>query len=349
MKHITLVILYMSIGLCASLAATADDARQRHAVPDEHPRLLGPRERLQRLAGERPDAYQRVVRVARQAEADVHSKLISMALVTAIDRDRQLGRQAIDMALKFIDGPIKKGHVRFGHDLALCAIVYDLCYEYWSPEERSRFHEYVNKTVDANVRSESHVFHNGWYGYKNWGIGLACYAAYYENPRAAATLRTLESEFRKRAAPALELAGNGGGWAEGYYVNYWLYDWLFFCEVARWCEGIDYYAIAPAFFRNRAVASMFETYPGIGIYNSRRPVPMGDGGGRTIGGGRDKALSARRILVNHFRDDPDHQVVHAFNEICRMNDQCSKNDSWQWDGCGRWPWRRWPQARYRSA
>ena len=172
----------------------------------------------------------------------------------------------------------------------------------------------MNKTVDANVQSETHVFHNGWYGYKNWGIGLACYATYYENTRAQSILQALESDYLTRAAPALELAGAGGGWAEGYYVNYWLYEWLFFCEVARTCEGVDYYAAAPSFYNQRAVASMFETYPGIGIYGSRRPIPMGDGGGRTFGGDRDKALSARRILVNHFRDDPDHQMVHAFNE-----------------------------------
>ena len=71
---------------------------------------------------------------------------------------------------------------------------------------------------------------------------------------------------------------SGGGWAEGYYIHYWLYEWLFFCEVARHCEGKDYYATAPGFFRERAVASMFEMYPGIRIYNSRRPIPMGDGG-----------------------------------------------------------------------
>jgi heparin/heparan-sulfate lyase len=41
---------------------------------------------------------------------------------------------------------------------------------------------------------------------------------------------------------------------------------------------------------------------------------MGDGGGRVYGGDRDKTLSARRILVNYFRADPAHQVVHAFNE-----------------------------------
>ena len=128
-------------------------------------------------------------------------------------------------------------------------------------------------------------------------------------------LRTLEQDYLTRAAPALELAGAGGGWAEGYYINYWLYEWLFFCEAARWCEGVDYYAAAPGFYRARAVASMFETYPGIGTYGSRRSIPMGDGGGRTFGGDRDKTLSARRILVNFFRDDPDHQAVQRFNEL----------------------------------
>ena len=93
------------------------------------------------------------------------------------------------------------------------------------------------------------------------------------------------------SGPALELAGAGGGWAEGYYIHYWLYEWLFFCEAARWCEGVDYYAAAPAFYRSRAVASMFESYPGIGTYNSRRAVPIGDGGGRTFGGDRDRLLA----------------------------------------------------------
>jgi len=161
---------------------------------------------------------------------------------------------------------------------------------------------------------ETHVFHNGWYGYKNWGIGLACYATYHENARAAAILAGVKADFRKRAAPALELAGAGGGWGEGYYIHYWLYEWLFFCEVARLCDGTDYYAMAPRFFRNRAVAGMFEMYPGISTYRSRRPIPMGDGGGRVFGGDRDKALSARRILTGRYRDDAAHKVVHAFNE-----------------------------------
>ncbi len=296
----------------ASLCAAESE---KHAVLQEHPRLLGSRDYLQELARERADSYQRMERVAREQKADDHAKMVSMALVCAIEQDEQLGKAAVEMAMKYINGPIRKGHVTFAHDLARCAIVYDLCYEYWTPEQRVQFHEYMNGTVDANVRSESHVFHNGWYGYKNWGIGLSCYATYYENDRAPEILKTLREEWLARAAPALNAAGDGGGWAEGYYINYWLYEWLFLCEVARRCEGVDYYEDAPKFFKNRAVASMFEAYPGIKQYNSRRPIPMGDGGGRGFGGDRDKVLSSRRILVNYFRDDVDHQVVNTFNEV----------------------------------
>jgi hypothetical protein len=310
---------YLWLTIAATLISTGNADMSladspRHPVPREHPRLLGSRERLQTLAQQRPEAYQRMVRVAREMRADDHSKMISLSLVAAIERDAALGRQAVDMAMEYVRGPIRHGHVTFAHDLARCAIVYDLCHEHWDEIERTAFIGYFNQTVNANINSETHVFHNGWYGYKNWGIGLAGYATYYENERAPSILEQLQEEFLQRATPALELAGDGGGWGEGYYINYWLYEWLFFCEVARHCEGIDYYAFAPKFFANRAVASMFEAYPGIRQYGSRRPVPMGDGGGRTFGGDRGKVLSARRILVSHFRDDPDHQAVHTFNE-----------------------------------
>ena len=126
--------------------------------------------------------------------------------------------------------------------------------------------------------------------------GLAAYAGYHENPRAPDILADLEVEFRDRAAPALELAGAGGGWGEGYYIHYWLYEWLLFCEVARRVEGVDYYTGAPGFFGQRAVASMFETVPGISAYGSRRAVSMGDGGGRTFGGDRDRQLGRQTRL-----------------------------------------------------
>ncbi len=304
--------IIVTVGLATQPALAANDTR--HPVPREHPRLLGSRDHLQQLAKDRAEAYHRTAAIARGQGGDDYSKMISMSLVCAIEQDAALGKNAVDMAMKYIRGPIKIGHVPFAQDLALCGIVYDLCHEYWTAEQQVQFHQYLNRTVDENRQSETHVFHNGWYGYKNWGIGVACYASYYENERSPVILKDLEDDWHARAAPALNLAGAGGGWAEGYYINYWLYEWLFFCEVARTCEGVDYCADAMPFFSNRAVASMFEAYPEISTYNSRRPIPMGDGGGRVFGGDRDKVLSARRILVNYFRDDPNHQAVHTFNE-----------------------------------
>lgn len=198
------------------------------------------------MARERPDDYRRMLAVARNEGADDYSWILSAALAAVIEGEADLAKKVRQRAMKFVDGPIRSGHVPFGTDLALCGIAYDLCFDAWSPDERERFHSYFNRTVDANVQSETHVFHNAWYGYKNWGIGVAGYASYHENPRAPRILRVLEEDYRARAAPALELAG--------------------------------------------------------------------DGGGRTFGGDRDKALSARRILVNRFGDRPPHGALRAFNE-----------------------------------
>ncbi len=307
------------------------NASERHAVSREHPRLLGSREELQAMARSRAAEFDRVKRVAGNASTDDYAWIISAGLVAAIERDQALAAKVQQRAMKMVNGPIRVGHTPFGTDLALCSLAFDLCSQAWSDEDRSKLCQYINATVDQNIKSELSVFHNAWYGYKNWGIGLASYATYYENERAPVILRDLEYDYITRAAPALEMAGTGGGWAEGYYVHYWLYEWLFFCEVARRCEGVDYYALAPGFYRSRALASAFETFPGISEYDSRRCVPMGDGGGRTFGGDRDKTLTARRILVNRFRQDPQHQSIHAFNETtprCSVGTYAYKDFLW---------------------
>ncbi len=77
----------------------------KHTVPDEHPRLLGSREHLQRLAKERVEDYQRVARVARELDAGDHAKMMSMAIVCAVEYDEQLGKRAVQMAMKYISGP----------------------------------------------------------------------------------------------------------------------------------------------------------------------------------------------------------------------------------------------------
>lgn len=306
----------------------------RHAITSERPRLLGSREYLCNLAKQRPVAYQKMVDYARQdleeATYELQAKMYGRAIAYVVEGNKVEGRTVVDLALKhFIDKPVRTGHVTFGHDLAKCAIAYDLCYDLWTAAERERFRKYVHATIAANPNEEPSVFHNGWYGYKHWGYGMAGYALMHDDPEAATILKNLERDYLNLAAPALRLAGNGGGWAEGYYIHFWLFEWMFFCETARIVEGLDYYAAAPEFFEQRATAAMFEFYPPVmkpspvpaayatatvkPIGVSRRPIPMGDGAGRHVTYERDKTLTVLRMLVNRHRSDPAYQAVHAFN------------------------------------
>ena len=224
-------------------------AAERRPVSREHLRLFGTSAELKTLAERRPQDYQRMKSVALNPDSGDYARMMSIALVNAIEPDAALAREAVKLAMQRIDAPIVTGHNPFGSVLAECAVVYDYCHDQWMPEEREKFINYFNRTVAANVNEETHVFHNGWYGYKNWGYGIAAYATYYENPESPKLLAAIEKEFVERAAPALELSGDGGGFAEGYYVNYWIYQWTVFCNVAFRCEGIDYFAMAPKFFQ----------------------------------------------------------------------------------------------------
>ncbi len=317
MKRIQLLVLVPFLLLlppALPAAAPAAGEPAAYPVPREHPYLLGPRDSLVALARRRPLEFARVSQVSFELEGGDHERMLSQGLVHAVTGDDWAGRAPVEAALKYIRAPIRTGHETFGADLARCALAYDLCWEHWTVAERAEFHDYFNRTVDANTGSEQAVFHNGWYSYKHWGYGLAALATYHENPRSPEIFAALVREYRERVLPAFRLAGEGGGWAEGYYVHYWTYKWVFFCEVARRVTGLDLIAESPEFLGKRAVAAMFESFPGIGERGSRRPVPMQDGCGRVFSGERDENLSVRRILASHFRDDPEHQVVQAFNE-----------------------------------
>ena len=304
------------LSLCSIGIALAAENPSERPVPREHPRLLGSIERLRELARERPEAYSRMADVARNKPADDHQKMISMALVSAIEGDNELGRKAVELAMKYVKSPIRVGHETFGHDLARCAIVYDLCFPCWTEEERQKFHEYMNKTVDANVNSETHVFHNAWYGYKHWGYGLACYATYYENPRAPEILAVTEERLPQAGCPGTRAgrrteAGSPRaiisitGLTSGFFSAKWPA-----CAKARTIT-----AAAPDFYQIPRHGQHVR-----GLSRDRRAqLAPADTDGRQrrpeiTAGERDKALSARRILVNLYRDDPAHQAVHTFNE-----------------------------------
>ena len=94
-KGIILAVFLFAGGL----PAADPGAPARRNIPAVHPRLLGSRERLQELARQRPEAYARMVEVARNRKADDHSKMISIGLVCAIEGDTALGKEAVKLAL----------------------------------------------------------------------------------------------------------------------------------------------------------------------------------------------------------------------------------------------------------
>lgn len=305
----------------------------RHEISRERPRVLGSREQLRKLKAERPEAYKRMLDVARRAKNEGYdqlAKIIGLSIGYVLgDVKKEDVRCLVDIVLvEYVDKPIRTGHQTFAHDMARCAIVYDLCYDLWTPGEKERFRKYTHTTIDMNVESEASPFHNGWWGYKHWGYGLAAYALMYDDPGARKILDDMEREYLEDGVPCLKMAGEGGGWGEGYYIHYWSFEWIFLCEVARWVEGVDYYAAAD-FWKQRSVAAMFENYPKMeppkdfpannkypmvkASEPSRRLIPMSDGHGKYPKHERDKTLATRRALVNHYRDDPTHQVVHTYN------------------------------------
>src|SRR5437016_14408070 len=104
------------------------------SVSKNHPRLFGSREYLQGLAKQRPEAYARLKDVAYNLKAthghDDHGgrgKLMAMALVSAIENDAKLGREAVEIVKRvFLDQPVRVGHVSFGIDCSVVAFTFDL-------------------------------------------------------------------------------------------------------------------------------------------------------------------------------------------------------------------------------
>ncbi len=283
-------------------------------IPSTHPRLFGTKADLLRLRAARGGAYNRMKGVARGRGGGELDVVMSNCLVYAIEGGEEYARRAIGLARRIMSRPLKRGHETFAHEMAKVAIVWDHCFGALAEDDRKRIIEWVDKEYEINIDVESHVFFNGYYGYKMWGFGLAGYATYPENPRAREMLDWTTKDVVERAVPAQKYAGDGGGWPEGYYVHYFLYDWLLYCEAARRLEGIDYYEMAREFYAQRAICEMFECYPGRFEYNSRKMPCWGDGGGKVYGGDRDMAMCVRRILARYFLpEDQTMRYVVAFN------------------------------------
>jgi hypothetical protein len=115
---------WSAIVLCLLIASSSPGSdAPRHAVTRDHPRLLGSRAELKQLAKDRAADYQRMTAVARGKGDDAHTRIISLALTAAIEEDASLAQEAKKLAMKYVTGPILRGHVPFASDLALSGLV----------------------------------------------------------------------------------------------------------------------------------------------------------------------------------------------------------------------------------
>src|SRR5687768_7152484 len=102
----------MRFGLFCVMAflVPAVHAAEQPNVPKTHPRLFGSRADLQSLAKARPQQFERMQAVARDASAtgtpfNAHWRGISLALVAAINEDKEAARDAQQLAMKLVNGP----------------------------------------------------------------------------------------------------------------------------------------------------------------------------------------------------------------------------------------------------
>ena len=274
-------------------------------ITTQRPRIFGSGTYLLGLARERAEDYQRLLDVAATGDLRGWPSAATHALLYTITGERAHGERALGTARRTAERPILIGHQTFARELAKIAVAYDHAHDLLTEADKELFHDYVNRTYEANIPHENPVFFNGYYGYKMYGLGLAAYATWPENPKAGEILDYVNGDLRRRAVPGLRLGGLGGGFPEGFYINYFLPDFLLFCETARRVEGIDYYALAPEFFHSRLACELFSAYTDIVSDGSRRLPVWGDGGRLNLNS-RDNQRLAILMLADYYRDkDPE--------------------------------------------
>ena len=145
-------------------------------IPQERPRIFGGTDVIRRLATERAEDYQRLRDVAAPEDMTDWPGAATHALLYTITGERGHGDRALAIARAVAQKPILVGHQCFARELAKIAVAYDHAHDLLTDEDRELFHDYLNRTYEANIPHENPVFFNGYYGYKMYGLGLAAYA-----------------------------------------------------------------------------------------------------------------------------------------------------------------------------
>jgi len=262
------------------------------AAMKEHPRLLGPREHLKRLARTKPEAYK---------EIKSNNSLPAVGIVHAVEG---VGRDKTDLFVQAAMKHVGRGPTNFHQDtwvwLTDVAMTYDLFFDAISASDRAKMVEWMNAHLGLYTTDEN-AFHNSTLSKILCYLRIA-YGTWGENPRAKEFRDyALGKLYEGKVVPVLREFGAGGGFTEcGWYSRGSLWHLVQALELARRFEGYDGFQKAPRFFYQRLAYEMFQPFPGLWTYGAERYPVEGDGA-NTYGGHNEYPRHLRTVLAQYFR------------------------------------------------
>ncbi len=261
-------------------------------VLKEHPRLLGPRARLQALARSKPQLYR---------EIKGQNSLQAAGIVNAVEG---LPREKIEVFLRSSRAHIQRGVTNVHQDtwiwLTEVAETYDFFFDALPPADRAAMVEWINGHLGRYTDDEN-AFHNSTLSKILCYLKIA-YATWGDNPRAREFRdHALARLYEGKVVPVPREFGAGGGFVEcGWYSRGSLWHLAQALELARRIEGYDGFQKAPRFFYQRMAYELHQGYPGLWIYGAERYPVEGDGSA-TYGGHCEYPRHLRTLMAQYFR------------------------------------------------
>ncbi|MCL2639651.1 MAG: hypothetical protein FWD53_02285 [Phycisphaerales bacterium] len=235
-----------------------------------HPRIYGPAEFLKQLAKDKPELYQRV-----KAGGDIWMSPVVKAIEGSLPKEVE--EKYVNMAKRLVAKPVTNEHQSTYADMVHLALIFDFCYDAFTPEERKQMIDWLNAHLDF-VDIDEGAFHNSTLAKIGGYLDIA-YATWGDNPRAYEFRDyALKKLYEGRIVPVLRHFGDGGGYTDGgWYCRYSMRALIRALETARRILGYDGFAQAPKFYYQRLAYGIHEPYPMTWPNGTERLAMEGDG------------------------------------------------------------------------